>query len=158
MVGRRQSSSGFSLVETMASAVILVIAVLGNSTYRYQSMLLSQRADKWRTGATTAQLLCQSWVGKQGSGTYDPVSTLSSAVTIATDTTGPSVGAGFTKLGNYHLDLNGDRYFATMSWEDVQTGLRALNVTIAWAQSIRGTTTYSNADKSFALTAYYATP
>jgi hypothetical protein len=86
------------------------------------------------------------------------VSTLSSAVTIATDTTGPSVGAGFTKLGNYHLDLNGDRYFATMSWEDVQTGLRALNVTIAWAQSIRGTTTYSNADKSFALTAYYATP
>jgi hypothetical protein len=157
MACRYQSRRGFSLTETLISGVVLVIAVLGNSTYRYQSMLLSQRADKWRTAATVAQLLCQSWVGMQGSGTYDPVSALASGVTLVSDT-GPSAGTGFTTLGSYHIDLNRDRYFATLSWEDVQTGLRALNVKIAWAQSIRGTTTYSNADKSFALTAYYATP
>jgi hypothetical protein len=154
---RLQSCRGFSLTETLISAVALVIAVLGNSGYRYQSMLLTQRADKWRTAATVAQLLCQSWVGMQGSGTYDPVSALGSGVTIASDT-GPSAGAGFTLLGSYHIDLNGDRYFATLSWEDVQTGLRALNLNVAWAQSKRGAMTYADADKSFALTGYYVTP
>jgi hypothetical protein len=157
MAYRLRSGGGFSLAETLISGVALVIAVLGNSGYRYQSMLLTQRADKWRTAATSAQLLCQSWVGMQGIGTYDPVSALGSGVTIASDT-GPSAGAGFTALGSYHIDLNGDRYFATLSWEDVQTGLRALNVNIAWAQSQRGTTTLADADKSFALTAYYVTP
>jgi hypothetical protein len=157
MPRRLQSRRGFSLTETLLSGVALVIAVLGNSGYRYQSMLLTERADKWRTAATVAQLLCQSWVGMQGIGTYDPVSALGSGVTIASNT-GPSAGAGFTALGSYHVDLNGDRYFATLSWQNVQAGLRALNVNVAWAQSQRGTTTFADADKSFALTAYYVTP
>ena len=158
MTYRRPSCRGFALTDALISGVILVIAVLGNSSYRYQAMLLAQRADKWKTAATVAQLLCQSWTGMQGGGTYDPVSALGSGITIASDE-GPSAGAGFTRLGSYHVDLNGTRYFATLSWQDVQpAALRALNVNVAWAQSKPGSTAFGEADKSFALTAYYVTP
>lgn len=154
---RPQSCGGFSLTDTLISSVILVIAVLGNSNYRYQSMLLAQRADMWRSAATVAQLLSQSWAGVQGISTYDPVSSLSPGISLATNA-GPSQGAGFTWLGSYRIDLNGTRYFATLSWQDVQSGLRALNVKVAWSQSERGSTTFSDADKSYALTTYYVTP
>jgi hypothetical protein len=157
MPGRLQSGGGFSLTDTLVASVVLVIAILGNSGYRCQSLLSAQRADRWKTAATTAQFLCQGWAGMQGSGTFNPVSALGSGVTIAVDA-GPSAGAGFTSLGSYHVDLNGDRYFVTLAWKDVQSGLRALNVKMAWAQSIRGSTAFANADKSYALTAYYVTP
>lgn len=154
MACRHPSCRGFSLTETMLGSAILLIAVLGNSSYRYQSMLLAQRADMWRTAATTAQLLGQSWAGVQGVTTYNPVSSLSSAITI-TSGTGPSEDGGFTRLGSYQIDLNNSRFFATLSWQDVQSGLRALHVKVAWSQSQRGSTTYTDADKSFALTTYY---
>ena len=157
MVCQRQSDRGFSLTDTLVASVVLVIAILGNSGYRYQSLLSAQRADRWKTAATTAQFLCQSWAGTQGIGTFNPVSALGSGITIAADV-GPSAGAGFTSLGSYHIDLNGDRYFATLAWQDVASGLRALNVKVAWAQSKCGSTTFADADKSFALTAYSVTP
>jgi len=156
-VHRSRSGRGFSLTDTLISSVVLVIAVLGNSNYRYQSMLLAQRADMWRTGTAVAQLLCQSWAGAQGSSTYNPVSSLSSALTLVPGT-GPSVGAGFTWLGSYYTDLNGTRYFTTLSWKDVQPGLRALSVKVAWPQSKRGSATFAEANKSYALTTYYVTP
>ena len=118
MVCQRQSDRGFSLTDTLVASVVLVIAILGNSGYRYQSLLSAQRADRWKTAATTAQFLCQSWAGTQGIGTFNPVSALGSGITIAADV-GPSAGAGFTSLGSYHIDLNGDRYFATLAWQDV---------------------------------------
>ena len=157
MVCQRQSGRGFSLTDTLVASVVLVIAILGNSGYRYQSLLSAQRADRWKTAATTAQFLFQSWAGMQGIGTFNPVSALGSSITIAADA-GPSADAGFTSRGSYHIDLNGDRYFATLAWKDVESGLRALNVKVAWAQSKRGSTTFADADKSFALTAYAVTP
>jgi len=152
-----RSCPGFSLIDTLLGSVVLVIAVLGTGVYRYQSMLCAQRADKWRTAATVAQLLCQTWVGVQGVDTYDPVSSLSPGISISSSA-GPSGADGFSPLGSYQISLNGDTYFATLSWIDVQSGLRALNVIVAWAQNKRGSIACADTDKSFALTTYYLTP
>ncbi|MFC1605042.1 hypothetical protein ACFL5F_08455, partial [Planctomycetota bacterium] len=68
----------------------------------------------------------------------------------------------FTLLGNYKVvldddDVNSVNYYATMSWKDIQPGLRALNVSVAWAQRGPGADDEEDVDKSFGLTVYTQT-
>lgn len=154
---RRPSRRGFSLMETLICSVILLIGVLGNAAYRYQSILCAKKADMWKTAAGVTQLLCQSWAGVLGADSHDPVSALSPEINI-TAGVGPGEGPGFTRLGSYEIVLNGVRYFATLSWNDVQPGLRALNVKTTWSPLRQGDAGLVDADKSFALTAYCVSP
>ena len=68
----------------------------------------------------------------------------------------------FTLLGNYLVvldsaDPDSVNYYATMSWKDVQPGLRALNISVAWAQRGPGADNTENVDKSFGITVYTQT-
>ena len=99
-------------------------------------------------------MLCESWRGLKGTKTYDPAAHLGTALTITQSATGPDKPVDFTLLGNYTVTLNGANYYITLSWKDVSTGLRALNIVVAWAQRTQGVSSLNDADKSFKLTTY----
>jgi type II secretory pathway pseudopilin PulG len=151
---------GMSLVGTMVAVVILMIAVIGTSSFRYYSALDARRADAQTSAARVALMLCESWGGISGDLTYDPVAELGTDLAITQSTTGPAKPSDFTLLGSYTIKLNDIHdvtYYTTLSWKDVQAGLRALNVIVAWAQRGPGADGTENVDKSFRLTIYTST-
>ena len=152
-VSRTKYRAGFTLVEVMLATVIFIIAVLGTSAYRYNAALSARRADLQTAAARAGLLLCEGWRGIGGVTTYDPVGYLNSDLNISAST-GPASPAGFTPLGSYKLILEGTDYYATLSWQDVGSGLRALNVIVGWNQQGGGTSSVQDANKLFKLTTY----
>ena len=144
---------GFSLVDIMISIVVLLVALIGTSNFRYYTALDSQKAAAKITAARIGLMLCESWRGLGGTETYDPATYFGSALTI-TPSAGPNKPEDFTLLGSYTVMLNGANYYITLSWKDVSTGLRALNIVVAWAQRPQGQSSINDADKSFKLTTY----
>jgi hypothetical protein len=144
---------GFSLVGVMIAMAILLAALIGTSNFRYYSTLDAQKAAAKITASRIGLMLCENWRGLGGVETYDPTTSLGSTLTIA-PSTGPDKPGDFTLLGSYTITLNGANYYITLSWKDVSTGLRALNIIVAWAQREQGTSSLNDADKSFKLTTY----
>lgn len=155
---------GVSLIGTMVAVAILLIALIGTSTFRYAAAMDGRRADAHTTAARIALTLGESWRGMRGDLTYDPIAYSASGLTFAAGD-GPMKPEDFTLLGSYtaHFDDGAgvNDYLATLSWKDIQPGLRALNVIVAWAsrEDAVSSTTYASgtADKSFALTVYTQT-
>jgi Tfp pilus assembly protein PilV len=145
--------SGVSLVETMNAIVILSIGLIGISGYRYCSTLDAHKADMYIESARIGYLLSESWRGMQGSEAYNPVVRLGNSLTITTSS-GPVAPEGYTALGSYRIVLNDDVFYATLSWKDINSGLRALNVDLIWAQGSQRRNNIDEADKSFELTTY----
>lgn len=156
---------GVSLISAMVAVVILLIALVGTSSFRYYAALDGRRAGTQTTAARVALTLCESWRGLKGDQTYDPVTQLSSDLKITASSSGPDNPGDFTLLGKYKVMLDyieSVDYNVTLSWKDVQAGLRALNVIVTWAsrdQSIRSKKglTVPTPDKSFALMIYTQT-
>ena len=148
--------SGVLLVDTMIVVVILMIAVIGTSSLKYYTAVNGRKAVTQTTAAGIALMLCQSWCGFGGDENYDPATHLNSILTIdAIDPdAGPDKREDFTLLGNYAVTLNGANFYTTLSWKDVQPGLRALNVILAWAQRGPGEDGTENVDKLFRVTIY----
>ena len=144
---------GFSLVSIMIAIAILLAALIGTSNFRYYSALDAQKAAAKITASRIGLMLCENWRGLGGIETYDPATYFGTALTI-TSSDGPTEPAGFTLLGSYTITVNGANYYITLSWKDVSTGLRALNVVVAWAQRTQGVSSLNDADKSFKLTTY----
>ncbi|MHC4645454.1 MAG: type IV pilus modification PilV family protein [Planctomycetota bacterium] len=146
---------GVTLIEVMEAILILSIAVIGASGYRYYSTLDARRADMQSAAARTAMLLCESWRGDGGDTSYNPVTHLGSELSITTISDSKSLtSADFTVLGVYDVVMDNTHYYAALSWKDVSADLRALNVAVAWAQRDRGTIGMADADKVFRLTTY----
>ena len=108
-------------------------------------------------------MLSESWRGAKGDETYAPKVLNSSDLDISASAWGGHENPDdFTLLGNYAVTLEDDdtdspNYYATMSWKDVQPGLRALNVNVAWAQRAPDANGAENVDKSYVLTVYSQT-
>lgn len=149
---RRQE--GASLLEIMLAIMILAITVIGTSGYRYHSILDTKKANARITAARTALLLCESWHGTTMPELFDPVSHLSSNLSISSSDDGPSVDEDYTLLGNYAIVANDATHYATLSWGYVQPGLRALNVTVAWPLGNPRSEEYEDADREVKLTTY----
>jgi len=141
----------------MITIATLTVALIGASAYRYYATLDAEKADARITSARAALMLSQCWQGLQGAATFDPKTSLDSDLTI-TNATGPAQPAGFTKLGSYKITLNNINCFATLSWKDLATGLRALNVTVTWGRPNKTDTDLADTDKLFELTTYTLTP
>ena len=154
---RIQSRRGFSLASTMIAIVIILLALIGTSNVRYYVALDARKAASRITAARVGLMLCESWRGIRGAETYDPVAHLGSDLAITQSTSGPGKPEDFTLLGNYTVTLDGANYYLTLSWKDVDTGLRSLNVVVGWVQRDKGQSTIDDADKSFKLTIYTLT-
>ena len=154
---------GVSLVGTMVAVTILLIALIGTSTFRYAAAMDGRKARAHTAAARVALALGESWRGSKGDITLDPTLFGGSDMTVsASSWNGHEKPDDFTLLGNYAVVLDDDdpdslNYYATMSWKDVQPGLRALNVSVAWAQRGPGADDTENVDKSFRLTVYTQT-
>jgi Tfp pilus assembly protein PilV len=154
---RPNSRMGFTFLEVMIAMSMLIIAILGTSAYRYSAALSARRADLQTTAARTALLLCESWTGAGGATNFDPKVAFGTDIAII-DSVGPNTPAGFTELGRYRILLEGNDYYATLSWKNLATELRALNVVVSWDQFGRGTNAFSGANKSYRLTTYVENP
>jgi prepilin-type N-terminal cleavage/methylation domain-containing protein len=162
MTAKRLKSAGaFTLVEVMAAILILAVAVLGTSGYRYYSALDARKAAMRTTAAGIGLLLCENWRGIQGSETYDPTAYFGSGLAITASPDSSTLesnykNAGFALLGAYTIVANGNNYDVVLSWRDVNAGLRALNVVVAWELPSRTTPASKDysAQKSFKLTTY----
>lgn len=161
-VKRIKRSKGFSLVEVMVAILILSVAVIGASGYRYYAALDARKADMQMTAARLALMLCESWRGLKGDENYDPANHFGSDLQIVTieQYSGTYVApSGFNTLGTYRVTLNNLPCQMTMSWRDVASGLRALNVIVGWPQQTSSGQTYifqsdNINEKSFVLTTY----
>ncbi|MHC4477500.1 MAG: hypothetical protein ACYTEL_17775 [Planctomycetota bacterium] len=152
---RLRRLKAMTLIEVMEAILVLAIAILGACGYRYHSALDAKRADMNATAARIGMLMCESWRGAAGSGTYDPVAELGSELTISSMSLSAQFGAsGFTTLGGYLVTVEGINYYAALAYSDVNSGLRALNVIVGWAQRDEGAATPADADKLFKLTTY----
>ena len=158
IVKRPKCAAAMTLVEVMGSVLILSVAVIGASAYRYHSALDARKADVRATATRIALLLCENWRGVSGAVSgdeaYDAEDYFAHGLSFDASGEGPEVPADFTELATYTIELNGINYYTTLSWKDVATGLRALNVVVAWNQRNTGSTAFADADKSFRLTTY----
>ena len=152
-INKRRFRRGLSLVDIMTAIVTLSVAVIGTANYRYYTALGAREAAVQTTAARIGLLLCENWRGVEGDETYDPTTYFGSDLPI-TVSSGPEKPEDFTLLGSYTVELNGGTYYVTLSWKDVHTGLRALNIVVAWTQRNQVGTNISNTDKLFALTTY----
>jgi len=152
----RRWAAAVTLVEIMVTTAVLMIAIVGTSGYRYYAALDARKADKLRTAADIALLLCENWRGLKGSQTYDPAAHLASSLAITTVTdefTGPT-DPDFSLLGVYQVAVQGTNYYAVLSWKDVDAGLRAISIVVTWPKRDQLTTQIADADASFTLTTY----
>ena len=156
--GRRRA---LTLVETLVAMVILTVAVIGASGYRYYAMIDARKAWMQRTGAAIALLLCENWRGRGYDHTadFDPVTHLNGPeLSITGSGVGPGVPADFTPLGlvsSYLIIADGVHYWATLSYrEEATPGLRSLNVVVAWKQAGSDVTNFSSDAKTFKLTTF----
>lgn len=145
--------NGISLVETMNAITILSIAVIGITGYRYCSTLDARKADSYLASARIGQLLSESWRGMQGSENYDPVAHLEASLVI-TASDGPKAPTGYTVLGSYEIVMNNTTFYTTLSWKDLSSNLRILNIVLIWAQQNQEQNNIDQADRSFGLTTY----
>ena len=102
--------AGMSLVETMCSITVLVVAVTGTSAYSYKASLDSRKAQMRMTATRHAMLMCESWRGVGGDATFDPATYFGSDLNISTPSQWDGthfVVSGFTPLGTYAVDSDG---------------------------------------------------
>jgi hypothetical protein len=137
----------------MQAVAILSITLIGVSGYRYCSSLDARKADAYIASARVGYLLSESWRGMQGSEAYDPVAHLGAGMAI-TASDGPEAPGGYTVLGSYEIVLNNIVFYTTLSWKDLSSNLRALNIILIWAQRTHEQNELDEADKSFELTTY----
>ena len=137
----------------MNAIAVLSIAVIGITGYRYCSTLDAHKADAYIASARIGQLLIESWRGLQGSENYDPVAHLGAGLAI-TAGDGPESPGGYTVLGSYEIIMNNIAFYATLSWKDINSNLKALNIVLMWAQRGQGQNDIDEADRSFELTTY----
>jgi len=146
--------TGTTLNEVMLAILVVTISIIGGISYRYYSALDGKRASMYSTAARAALLLCESFRGAAGIVSYDPATHLSSDDFVITADSGPEAPGGFTSIGSYKVILNGVTCYATLSYQDVQPGLRALNVTVAYQKRDQAVTGLEDMDNTFALTTY----
>lgn len=151
-------ASGFTFVEVMGAILVLTVAMLGASAYRYYAALDTRKAHLQTTAARISSLLLETWHGASDPNTFDPATYFSSELAIESMAIqeGPHKLTGFEALGTYRIIVKGVDYRAALFWKDVSAGLRALNVIVVWEwdpyRHRLGSSEY--AAQSFRLTTY----
>ncbi|UCC22368.1 MAG: prepilin-type N-terminal cleavage/methylation domain-containing protein [Planctomycetota bacterium] len=170
-INQIKRSSGFSIVEVMVSAVILLVALLGASEYRYHTTLDAKKAARRAEAARVGLVLCESWRGVDGDETYDPMAHLSGTMTIEVPSVGESgyeefdylsssdpTPADFTELGRYKVESSQGTFYPVLMWKDISSDLRALTVLVYWpprdVSASEDVYTKVSSYKQFKLTTY----
>lgn len=150
----RKNNKGVSIVELMIAVAVISVAVFGGVSYRLSAALSYKKAIYNNIAARVALTLCESWSGTIGSTAYDPVAHLNSDDMSVSSDSGPATPSGFSSIGAYMVIVDETPCYANLSYKDIDSSLRALNVTVAWAQRDKQTSTLGDMDKRYELTTY----
>lgn len=129
-VKRPNLLSGFTLVESIIAASIIVMASVGALSYQYHAARHGRIAEAQITATRTAQLLLEDWKSTGGSRNYDPSSLelgFSGQLQIPSYwSEGVGVGAG-TPVSNsvYAVTVDGFPMLFLLQWRDVATDVDA---------------------------------
>ena len=137
----RKKKSGVTLIELMVAMVVIIIAVLGATMYRYGSVTDARRADIQMCAGRVALLVVEEWKAAAGSYTFDPADdiALNSALAGGSDdiTISEKVDDDY-----WPVSLTGGKdsyYYVKINWEDDidgdgndDDGIRRLDVQVAW--------------------------
>jgi hypothetical protein len=132
---------GISIIEIMIFIVVLSVAVMGTSGYRYFAALDILRSDSEITAGRIASQLCQSWKGiGGGDSNYNPLTDdgIGLAIESDSDNLAPEKPLTFTLLnngGHYKIISETRTYYATMSYYTINSAngnLETLNVLVNW--------------------------
>lgn len=158
---RSKPSGGFTFTEVMGAIVVLTVAVLGTSAYRYHATVDVRKAGLKTTGARIGCLLSETWRGSADPNAFDPVSHMGTDLAIQSLASfqGPVTPSGHTDLGTYGITVDEEDYQANLFWKDVSAGLRALSVIVVWDWDRQNSSMGSQIppSKSFRLTTYVTT-
>jgi hypothetical protein len=128
----------------MIFIVVLSIAVIGTSGYRYFATLDIRGSDNEITAGRIASQLCESWKGVGGGdSSYDPINDPGIGLDInsVSSTLAPEKPLTFTLLkdGGYYKVVSDNRtYYVTMSYHTINGtdgNLETLNVIVSWPAS-----------------------
>lgn len=145
----KRYKKGFSLIDALVAAVILIVGVLGTMMYRYHSTLDIRKANEQFQATTLAVTLSETWRGLGGSETFDPIVHFHSHLDITSDSD-VEKPEDFTLLGGYQITVDNKAYTATLSYKDTISSLRTLNISIEWPLG------NSEIEKEFEVTTYAA--
>jgi type II secretory pathway pseudopilin PulG len=152
-----KSRNAFTIVEIMIAVIIVLIAIIGTSAYRYGALLNTRRADLHATAVRAAQMLCEGWNGTCGAASFNPDTAFGTNIDIS-PSDGPDAPDGFTPLGSYTITLEDTEYYATLSWENTEADLRTLSVIVSWDPTGQNAGGPDNAIKSYQLITYFENP
>lgn len=127
----RKRRFGFTIIEVMVAVAVLMICIIGASAFRYNSMLDVRKAEMEFNGARLSLLLLETWRGTGGALDFDPVDHLGSDIEIESSSTDLVID-DFTEYSAYSIESEKKGYEAALFYRDVDTGLRALSVTVSW--------------------------
>ena len=111
MKNTKNHRSAFTLVEVMIAVVIIMILATGAMGYQFLSTRDVKLSEVQATASRMSLLMLESWKGRQGVTTFDPVEEFGTELTIQTSADGPDVpldgsGSSMTLLGNYRVDID----------------------------------------------------
>ncbi len=144
---------GMTLIEVMIAAVVLLIAIIGTSGFRYYSALDARKAEIQLNAAKITQTFCDMWKGIDGDPNFTPEDISDGDMTITAIDEGPAKVFD-NLLDNYKVNYEGVDYYLTCSYKQEDTDLKKLNVITAWQHRGEGENGYSDVDKTFSLTTY----
>ncbi|MHC4553045.1 MAG: hypothetical protein ACYSUT_09835, partial [Planctomycetota bacterium] len=99
-----QNKGGFTLVECMLAAVMLIVILSGIMTFRYYTVFSAEQAENQLLAARAACLLSEAWRGQKGGDVFDPTQQgFDADFQITTSGSSYSVGVGQTVLGSYDI-------------------------------------------------------
>lgn len=150
----KKKHKGFSIVEILLAAFVLLIAYFGAARFSIHSVKAANMADYENDAAQLAQLFCETWRGVGGSSTFDPVYTFQDRLTFYDSYLDSSMPNGLTRLGQYEIVMNDVSFWINLAWKDEAAGLRVLNVVVSWDRDATGRYEYLESDKSYKLTTY----
>ncbi len=133
-----RKTSGFTLVECMVVMLILMVTFGGIMSFRYYTVLSTERAETQLLATRAAVVISEAWRGQKGADDFDPTQqsfddhflVQSGSVSAFSEVAGP----GYIHLGNYQIQTEGRRFNATLVYENSAdvTNVRILHVILAW--------------------------
>ena len=146
----------------MIFIVVLSIAVIGTSGYRYFATLDIRRSDNEITAGRIAMHLCESWKGQGGGDSiYNPTDDSDESgiglITIVSSALAPQEPLNFTLLknGGYYKVVSDNRtYYVTMSYHTINStngNLETLNVIVTWPAGANSPNNNVATNKSLSL-------
>ncbi|MCD6174893.1 MAG: prepilin-type N-terminal cleavage/methylation domain-containing protein [Planctomycetes bacterium] len=139
----KSRSHGFTLVECMVVMLILMVTFGGIMSFRYYTVLSTERAETQLLAARAAIVISEAWRGQKGADDFDPTQqsfddhflVQSGSVSTFSEAAGP----GYLHLGNYQIQVEGRRFNATLVYENSAAiqNVRILHVVLAWQDGKR---------------------